>query len=312
MPIMKILLNLLLASNLLHAEPAYQASVPKPTHSEVSYGPDARNVLDFWEAKSEKPASLVLVIHGGAWKAFSKERIHRFVDVRTLLDAGISVAAINYRFIPEDPAEGANPPVKAPMHDSARALQFLRSKATEWHIDGTRIAAVGGSAGACTSLWLAYHDDLADPESDDPVSRLSTRLYCAAALNAQTTLDPQLVKEWIPNSHYGAHAFGKEDFSQILAERDKILPWINEYSPYSLASKDDPPVALFYPRPPAMGEKQSDPTHSPNHGLGLQQLCRNLGIECLLIYPGSADAKFKNATEYLIHMLGSPTVNQAE
>jgi acetyl esterase/lipase len=42
------------------------------------------------------------------------------------------------------------------MHDSARTLQFLRSKASQWNIDPTRIAAAGGSAGACTSLWIAY------------------------------------------------------------------------------------------------------------------------------------------------------------
>ena len=30
-----------------------------------------------------------------------------------------------------------------------------------------RIAVIGGSAGAASSLWLAYHDDMADPKSDD-------------------------------------------------------------------------------------------------------------------------------------------------
>lgn len=34
------------------------------------------------------------------------------------------------------------------MHDSARAIQFLRTKATEWNIDPQRIACTGGSAGA--------------------------------------------------------------------------------------------------------------------------------------------------------------------
>ena len=77
-------------------------------------------------------------------------------------------------------AQGVTPPVQAPMHDTARALQFLRSMAAEWRIDTTRIGAAGGSAGACTALWLAYHDDLADPAGPDPVARESTRLTCAA------------------------------------------------------------------------------------------------------------------------------------
>lgn len=52
-------------------------------------------------------------------------------------------------------ADGVKPPVKVPLHDAARALQFVRSKAAEWNIDKQRIGAAGGSAGACSSLWLA-------------------------------------------------------------------------------------------------------------------------------------------------------------
>ena len=40
-----------------------------------------------------------------------------------------------------------------------------------WNIDPTKIAATGGSAGACSSLWLAFHDDLCEPTSDDPVAQ---------------------------------------------------------------------------------------------------------------------------------------------
>ena len=46
-----------------------------------------------------------------------------------------------------------------------------------------------GSAGAFSSLYLALHDDMADPKSDDPVARESTRLYCAAVNGAQVTLE---------------------------------------------------------------------------------------------------------------------------
>jgi acetyl esterase/lipase len=56
-----------------------------------------------------------------------------------------------------------------------RAVQFIRSKAKKWNIDPKRIVCSGVSAGALISEFLAYHDDLADPKSDDPVGRLSTR-----------------------------------------------------------------------------------------------------------------------------------------
>lgn len=283
-------------------ERAYDASVPTPTQAEVRYGRYDRNVLDFWQAESDTPTPLVFVIHGGGWNGGSKERVHRFVNVSALLDAGISVVAINYRLIPQAVEAGIEPPVQAPLHDAARALQFVRSMAGEWNINKERIGAAGGSAGACSSLWLACHDDLADPDSDDPVARESTRLFCVGAQGAQTTLDPAQMKEWTPNSKYGGHAFGFANFNEFLAGRNRIRRWIAEYSPYALVSADDPPVYLLYLAPPAIGQRQGDPTHTSNFGLKLQEHCATFGIAVELKYPG-AQGVAASPTAYLLDAL---------
>ena len=283
--------------------PKYDSSVPKPTLTEVSYGPHSRHILDFWRAKSTKPTPLVFVIHGGGWQGGSKERVDRFADVQALLKAGVSVAAINYRLIPQAVQAGIKPPVRAPLHDAARALQFVRSKSAEWNIDKERVGVAGGSAGACSSLWLAFHDDLADPKSKDPVARESTRLLCAAVKGAQTTLDPKQMKEWTPNSRYGGHAFDLKPFDQFLAKRESILKWIQEYSPYTLVSKDDPPVYLIYSKPPALGKAQKDPTHTSNFGVKLQEHCRATGVDCELVYPKAPGVVHPNPTTYLIAKL---------
>ena len=277
--------------------------VVKPTLAEVRYGPHERHVLDFWRAASATPTPLVFVIHGGGWQGGEKERVNKFVNVAGLLAQGISVVAINYRFIKHAEAEGVTPPVKAPLHDAARALQFVRSKAAAWNLDKTRIGAAGGSAGACSSLWLAFHDDLADPKSADPVARESTRLFCAAVIGAQTTLDPVQMKSWTPNSKYGGHAFGVPSFEAFLAARDRLQPLIAEYSPYHLVTKDDPAVYLFYNATPALGQDQKDPTHTANFGVKLQEHCRSLGVACELMYPGSTTAKHATAQDYLIATL---------
>ncbi|MFT5301552.1 MAG: acetyl esterase/lipase [Mariniblastus sp.] len=281
--------------------PAYDASVPKPTHAGVSYGKHKRHILDFWKASSDKPTPLVFVIHGGGWSGGSKERLHRFADTAALLESGISVVAINYRLMAD--TEGVVPPVKAPLHDAARALQFVRSKASEWNIDKARIGAAGGSAGACSSLWLTYHDDLADPKSEDLVARESTRLWCAAVIGPQTTLDPKQMKEWTPNSRYGGHAFGKKNFAKFLADRESILSWIEEYSPYALVSDGDPPTCLFFNAVPAIGKAQKDPTHTANFGVKLQERCVELGVDCKVIYPGVSNASYQTPTDYLIATL---------
>lgn len=281
----------------------YDASIPKPTIEGMTYGDHRRQVIDFWKAESTEPTPLVLVIHGGGWQGGSKERLHRFADTPALLEAGISVAACNYRLIKHAVAMKVEPPVKAPLHDAARALQYLRSKADELNVDKERIGAAGGSAGACTSLWLAFHDDLADAGSDAPIARESSRLYCAAVTGAQTTLDPAQMKEWTPNSRYGGHAFGFGDFSKFLAGREDVLPLIAEYSPFALVSKDDPAVYLTYSRAPAIGQPQKDPTHTSNFGVKLLEHCRSIGVPCELVYPGADHVQNKTPTDFLIKLL---------
>ncbi|HRQ89873.1 MAG TPA: DUF1080 domain-containing protein, partial [Bacteroidia bacterium] len=278
------------ATSFLAANPL----LPEPTHYDVAYGPHPKQTMHFWKAESTEPTPVLLFIHGGGWTAGG--RLSGLSGMLpALLERGISVASVEYRFINEATADGIEPPVRGPLHDAARALQLLRSKAGEWGIDKTRIGASGGSAGACTSLWLAFHDDLADPKSDDPVARESTRLAFAAVTGAQTTLDPAQMKEWTPNSRYGAHAFGiganaekkTTAFDEFLARRDEILPWIAEYSPYALVSKDDSPVYLYYSAPPALGQEEKDPTHTANFGVKLQEHCEANGVKCELAYPGA-------------------------
>ena len=285
-----------------------------PTAAGVKYGPDERNVLDFWQAKSDAPTPLVLCIHGGGW--VNGDKSSYYGSVKGYLDKGISVATINYRLMAQANAQKVTPPVKAPLEDAARALQFVRSKAGDWNIDKKKIGATGGSAGACSSLWLAFHNDMGDPYSSDPVARESTRLWCAAVRGAQTSLDPMQLKEWTPNSRYGGHAFGFMDpndiksrdtrFAEFLAARESVLGWIKEYSPIEHVTADDPPVYLFYTDPPALGEPQKDPTHTANYGVKLQEKCKSAGVECELVYAGAPGVEHEQPHLYLIDKLKAP------
>jgi acetyl esterase/lipase len=283
------------------AAPKKKVPLPTPTAANLPYGKHERQVLDFWQAKSDKPTPLFLYIHGGGWQAGDKSGLSP-VALKKCLDAGISVAAINYRYVRQ--ATDVKPPVKAPLEDAARALQFIRSKAKEWNLDKKRVGATGGSAGGASSLWLAFHSDMADPKSSDPVARESTRLYCAAVNGAQTSLDPKELREWMPNYRYGAHAFGLKNLEEVLAKRTEIMPWLKEYSPIELVSKDDPPVALFYGgEKPVKGASPKDPTHAALLGLLLEERLKSVGVEYILIYPGHTDPKYPDSTSYLIDRL---------
>ena len=314
-PLRLILSLCLLAGMPLRAsEPAEKPTrKPPPTLANVPYGSHERQVLDFYKAESAAPTPLLFYIHGGGWIAGDKKYP---AELNECLAAGISVVSINYRYTWQAQADGVTPPVKAPLEDAARALQFVRSKAAEWNINKERIAASGGSAGACSSLWLAMHPDMADPKSDDPISHESTRLWCAAVNRAQTSLDPIQLKEWTPNSRYGGHAFGVMDpakpadikardsrFAEFLERREEFLPWIKEYSPIEQATGDDPPMYLFYTTPPAIGQPQKDPTHTANYGVKLKEKLDGLKVECELVYPGAPDIRHPTIASFLVDKL---------
>lgn len=263
------------------------------TCTDVPYGGHFRQTLDVWLAGSGKPTPLIFYIHGGGYAAHDKTDIHQHLDVADLLRSGISVASINYRFLVDASAAEVNPPVQWPLQDAARALQFVRSKAAEWNLDKTRIAATGVSAGGCSSLWLAMHDDMGNAKSDDPIARESTRVLFTATKAPQPSLDPKELAEWIPNSNYGGHLFGykqktrPDSFADFLANRDRHVNDILLYSPIAHATADDPPAFIIAKADKAQikGEQQSDPSHSAVLGLMLLDKLKPLGVPCEVHHP---------------------------
>ena len=95
-------------------------------------------------------------------------------------------------------------------------------------------------------------------------------------------------------------------FQQFLDSREKILPWIEEYSPYALVTADDPPVYLLYSSLPSIGQDQKDPTHTANFGVKLQEHCKDIGVECELVYPGAPGVQHATVNDYLIERLKAP------
>lgn len=244
------------------------ALLQTPTHPNVAYGDHERHVLDLYLVESEAPTPLVVFIHGGGFRAGSKDKANRRL-IETLHGSGISLAAINYRL-----TDSAKAP--AQMHDAARAVQFLRHHAKEYNLDPDRFGATGGSAGAGMSLWLAFHDDLADPKSEDPIARQSTRLTCAAVTQGQTSYDPLWIKE-----HIGGDAWRHPALELLYgvkadaygAEHQEAFDAI---SPRAHLSKDDAPVYLHYAAP-----KEGD-IHSAKFGELLKSEMDGLKLECVV------------------------------
>ena len=283
---------------------------PVPTHANVKYGEHERQVFDIWIADSPKPTPLAIYIHGGGFKSGSKEKL-KTDELNQLLEKGISVAAVNYRY-------KTIAPLPTPHNDARRALQFMRSKAGPWGIDKNKIAAFGGSAGAQICMWLAYSDDMAKPESSDPIERESTRLTCVATTGGQTSNGPEFWRKIIgpllgENKSIESLALpfkGESDPERVriltwgaktLEEADKIAA---RHSAIDIVSADDPPIFMSYGMPPT-DNLPSDPKrvrgwliHHVNLGIALKEKTDTLQLEAHLKYPG-AKTEYDSLVEFI-------------
>jgi acetyl esterase/lipase len=225
---------------------------------------------------------VLIYFHGGGWTGGDKKSF----NPAPVLRAGISLVAANYRFTIGTPDAA---PYPAPMLDSARVVQFVRSKAVEWHIDPSRIALTGSSAGAVIAMWIGYHPDMAKPDSADPIERHSTRVTCIIPQIGPTTLDPKLILQRVggsPTIHpamlpfFGAKSLAEMD----TPEKQKLIA---EASPLNHVSKDSPPTFMQYASPlggtPFPPETSPNITiHHPEFGRMLKEKLDALGVENVL------------------------------
>ena len=281
---------------------------PRPDIGNIRYGPHERNVLDLWKAKAnarpDVATPVVIFFHGGGFRSGDKSNVPAALLARCL-KAGISVASANYRL-----SHMAAFP--APMLDGARAIQYLRSNAKELGIDPARIAAAGSSAGAGIALWVAFHDDLADPDSTDPVARQSSRLSCVGVDGAQTSYDPRFIKALIGGRAHEHPALPL--FYGLTADADVNSPRVHKLyeqaSPINHVSSGDPPVILFYAEPKGPLPADAKPgqgIHHPRFGEALKAQLDPLKIECMLRhsteYPKDTDpidGMCRDMTEFFV------------
>ena len=256
---------------------------PPPTLRDVSYGPHERNAMDFWRAKSAAPAPLVFFIHGGGFTSGDKSKASGKL-IQQCLDAGAAFASINYRF-------RVHAPIQDILRDCARAVQFARSKAAEWNVDKARVASFGGSAGAGTSLWLAFHDDLADPASPDPVLRESTRLVCAGAnatqcsydaLEWEKIFDAETTKRFADPLWPALYGFKSEAEARTPAG----MRIMDDCDMCALISKDDPPVFLSTGLKGGPVADRGAYLHHPKHAERVRQSCIAAGVPVVADLPG--------------------------
>lgn len=251
--------------------------------------------FDFYRAPSTTPVPLIIWAHpNGMSKALPVSSPMYQALVVPALRAGYSFASIEFRHpvVNENLPNSATDP-GVPHYDVAHALQFIRANADALGIDKRNVFFVGQSRGTLT-IWTALQDDMARPNSSDPVARESTRVNAVYGVKAQTTYD-------------GAEF---ADLFIVKADRDAVVADFNAEHPHyaqfgsairsvTAGADPDPPVRLIYdtpvvPRRVTYAEMQSmDSIHYPNFGPALcQAYVRAFGNSAHCTY--DADLRYKD------------------
>lgn len=255
----------------------------------IEYGSYEENLFDIYIPESAEPTPLLLYIHGGGFTGGSRDTSRSEGEVTQYLDEGIAYASIDYRLLKTPDPDGV---IKS-LEDSTRALQFIRYHHEQLNIDPENIILMGGSAGAGTALWIAFHDEMAEPQSEDPVERQTTRVTAAIAIATQATYD---IGKWktVVFEEYNidllalADALGLAqallDFYGITEVDDFESPEILEYRAavdmLSLMDADDPPFFANNPLEPASAPLSVDLAfHHANHALVLKEQADEIGLE---------------------------------
>jgi len=184
---------------------------------DIAYDSKERSQFDIWLPNSNTPTGLVIYVHGGGFTSGDKDFVYSVqsggawdfpTDIKFLLQNNIAFATIRYTYLN---TTGETEGVKKPMSDVRRALQYIKSRAIDFNIDKNKIILAGNSAGAGTSLWIAFNNDFANATSGDLVLRESSRVKGVVALETQASYN--IEDRWVNNVFidYGV------TWSQILA-----------------------------------------------------------------------------------------------
>jgi acetyl esterase/lipase len=112
--------------------------------------------LDLYIAAGKVKPPLIAWVHGGAWRAGSKDDM----PLKGLLARGYAIASIEYRL-------STVAPFPAQAHDLKAAIRFLRAKAGDYGLDGRQIAIAGGSAGGHLAALVGISTDVKELEGTE-------------------------------------------------------------------------------------------------------------------------------------------------
>ncbi|MBM3837629.1 MAG: alpha/beta hydrolase [Verrucomicrobia bacterium] len=227
------------------------------TFRDLEYVPGGheRQKLDLYLPKEGRQLPLLVWVHGGAWRAGSKDTCPALSFVRE----GYVVASINYRL-----SQHAIFP--AQIEDCKAAIRWLRANAGQYGIDADRIGVWGSSAGGHLVALLGTAGDAKQFEKGEHLE-WSSRVQAVCDWFGPTDFT-QMNKAGSSMDHDAAdspesHLIG----GPIQNNKEKTA----RANPITYVSRDDPPFLIMH------GDR--DPLVPMNQSELLEAALKSAGVE---------------------------------
>ena len=275
-------------------------------YKNISYGPDRKNTLDLWIADSKSNSPFVIYIHGGGFGAGSKSAAYsknNFKRVKKLLKNNISFATIDYSFKNNEDF------LFSSLNDAKRALQFLRFHSEKYNLLKDKVALMGSSAGATSSLWIGLQDDMSDKNSPDPILRESTKVSCIVGMAAAHSLNLNRWKNMADVDEVYLKSIFKKYLGKMDAEkwiqRSFDENYISEVDFFEKMDANDPPIFIFNPGKNKKPKNIADFHHNPLHAKVLKQKADSLKLKNVVYAPriGIIDKSGQGVVDFIIENL---------
>lgn len=227
----------------MRAQPA--SSNQLPSRSRLPEGVTAMRDLEYGRAgarslhldlylpeKASKALPLIIWIHGGAWRAGSKNDP---VPPLPLAAEGYAVASVEYRLSQEAifPAQ---------INDCKAAVRWLRANAARYHLDPAKFVAWGASAGGHLAALLGASDGVAALEGD--VNNLKESSGVQAVVDWYGPSD--LLQIGIPESDIEHNDPGSPESQLIGGAIPENKGKAVAASPITYVSKKSPPFLILH------------------------------------------------------------------
>jgi acetyl esterase/lipase len=221
---------------------------PQPDHK-IAYGSGPHHYGELWLPKAGAgPHPVVLMIHGGCWRADLPGPELLAWQADAIRAQGIAVWSITYRRLGH---EGGGYP--GTFQDVAAGADHLRSIAAQYKLDLNRVVTTGHSAGGHLALWLPARKNL---PTSSPLK----------------TASPLAIHGAVPVAGVGDLAYGA-DFVGAACGPDTIPGLVKEKERGKEAWADTSPAAMLpLGIPQTMVSGLYDPIVAPAHARRYQML----------------------------------------